>query len=50
VNLFIGFNDASVSCVPGRNVTEYKANIKNALEKLIENVDYAFINLGIYRL
>jgi len=46
INVFIGFNDASVSCVPGRNVTEYRNNVKEALEQLIEQVDYAFINLS----
>ncbi|KAK4520124.1 uncharacterized protein ATC70_008254 [Mucor velutinosus] len=45
INVFIGFNDASVSCMPGRNVTEYRSNVKGALEQLIEQVDYAFINL-----
>ncbi|KAG1059744.1 hypothetical protein G6F42_028204 [Rhizopus arrhizus] len=46
INVFIGFNDASVSCIPGRNVTEYKNNVKEALEQLISQVDYAFINLS----
>lgn len=48
VNVFIGFNDASISCLPGKSVQEYKANVKNSLKKLIENIDYAFINLGMY--
>ncbi|KAI7892204.1 uncharacterized protein EV154DRAFT_419179 [Mucor mucedo] len=45
INVFIGFNDASISCLPGKSVDGYKANVKNSLRKLIENVDYAFINL-----
>jgi hypothetical protein len=48
INVFIGFNDASVSCLPGRNVTDYKNNVKASLKKLIENIDFAFINLGKY--
>jgi hypothetical protein len=46
INVFIGFNDASISCLPGKNASEFKANVKGALEYLIENVDYAFINLS----
>ncbi|KAI8641873.1 hypothetical protein BD408DRAFT_367597, partial [Parasitella parasitica] len=45
INVFIGFNDASISCVPGRNATEFKANVKGALDYLTEHIDYAFINL-----
>jgi hypothetical protein len=46
INVFIGFNDASLSCLRDRNVTEFKSNVQSSLKKLIENVDFAFINLG----
>lgn len=46
INLFIGFNDASVSCLSPNSTELYKTNVRIALEKLIDKVDYAFINLG----
>lgn len=46
INVFIGFNDVSVSCLPGRNVTDYYNNVYSNLERLLQNVDYAFVNLG----
>ncbi|KAI9360091.1 hypothetical protein BD770DRAFT_318778 [Pilaira anomala] len=45
INLFIGFNDASISCLPNRTVAQYKANVKNSLIRLFEKVDNAFVNL-----
>lgn len=48
VNLFIGFNDASVSCLPGKSAEQYKANVKNSLIRLFEKVDYVLVNIGMY--
>ncbi|KAI9266288.1 hypothetical protein EDC94DRAFT_515941 [Helicostylum pulchrum] len=45
VNLFIGFNDASISCLPGKSAEQYKANVKNSLIRLFEKVDYALVNI-----
>lgn len=46
INVFIGFNDASVSCLSPYSVSEYKANVTANLNKLIDSIDYAFINIG----
>ncbi|KAI9478093.1 MAG: hypothetical protein EXX96DRAFT_483813 [Benjaminiella poitrasii] len=45
INIFVGSNDVSVSCMPGKSAEVFKSNVKSALEKLINNIDYAFINL-----
>ncbi|KAI7903340.1 uncharacterized protein BX663DRAFT_508281 [Cokeromyces recurvatus] len=45
INIFIGSNDVSVSCLPGKNIDTFKKNMKSTIEKLIDNIDYTFINL-----
>lgn len=50
INVFIGFNDVSVSCLPGRNSTDYYNNVYTNLERLLQNVDYAFVNLGKHQM
>ncbi|KAI8991689.1 hypothetical protein BDF20DRAFT_812747 [Mycotypha africana] len=45
INFYMGYNDGSVSCLPGRNEREYWLNVRNALNDLITSIDYTFINL-----
>ena len=46
INLMIGYNDASVACLTNETVIDFKRNVKKGLDRLIDNTDYAFINLG----
>lgn len=46
INVFIGFNDAAVSCLSPDSVSEYKGNVTANLKKLIDSIDYTFINIG----
>ncbi|KAI8394162.1 uncharacterized protein BYT42DRAFT_609898 [Radiomyces spectabilis] len=45
INVFMGFNDLALSCMPGWDSQGYEANVKAGLQKLQQNVDKAFVNL-----
>lgn len=48
INVFIGYNDATAFCFPGRNESFYETHFYTAVKKLASSIDYAYINLGKY--
>ncbi|KAI8084802.1 uncharacterized protein BX664DRAFT_387486 [Halteromyces radiatus] len=45
INIFIGTNDISVSCMPDYRAANYEKNIRAGLARLKEKVDHAVINI-----
>ncbi|KAI9280780.1 hypothetical protein BY458DRAFT_578115 [Sporodiniella umbellata] len=45
INVYIGYNDISSFCLPGNSVQKSGKNLLNALKRLVDSTDKAFINV-----
>ncbi|RCI07041.1 hypothetical protein CU098_013762 [Rhizopus stolonifer] len=45
VNIYIGYNDISAFCLPGKSPQKSGENVFNAIKRLVDNLDKTFINV-----